>query len=81
MPTKHELPWPKDHKGHWWSGWPGAYCLRCHAGDPIEEMLADNRYDPGWPAEGDAPAVPEFWAPGAKEEFEKRSICPADKIS
>lgn len=63
---------------HQWSGWPGAYCLRCGASDPIEEMLADGRYDPGWPAEGETPEVPESWAPGAKEEFEQRSICKAN---
>lgn len=26
---------------HWWSGWPGAYCMKCHASDPHEECLAD----------------------------------------
>jgi hypothetical protein len=27
---------------HQWSGWPGAYCLKCGAGDPAEECMADN---------------------------------------
>ncbi len=26
---------------HWWSGWPGAYCMKCGASDPVEECLAD----------------------------------------
>lgn len=26
---------------HWWSGWPGAWCMKCHAGDPAEACLAD----------------------------------------
>ena len=39
-------PWPKDHKGHWWSGWPGAYCMRCGADDPTEFAIGNNYYDP-----------------------------------
>ena len=26
---------------HNWSGWPGAYCLRCGEADPDEDCLAD----------------------------------------
>lgn len=26
---------------HRWSGWPGAWCLDCGCGDPIEMALAD----------------------------------------
>jgi len=40
-------PWPDDHVGHWWSGWPEAYCLRCGASDPWEEALADGWVDVG----------------------------------
>jgi hypothetical protein len=44
---KHmDNPWPKDHKGHWWSGWPGAYCMRCGADDPMEFAIGNNYYDP-----------------------------------
>ena len=25
---------------HNWSGWPGAYCLKCGAGDPAELCIA-----------------------------------------
>jgi hypothetical protein len=31
---------------HKWSGWPGAYCLRCGSEDPLEIALADGWYDP-----------------------------------
>jgi hypothetical protein len=26
---------------HRWSGWPGAWCLDCGCGDPVEMALAD----------------------------------------
>ena len=32
---------------HRFSGWPGAFCLLCHAGDALEQALADEWYDPG----------------------------------
>lgn len=31
--------------GHKWSGWPGAYCLKCGAGDVAEVALADGWID------------------------------------
>ncbi len=37
--NQHQLS--KDGS-HWWSGWPGAYCLGCGADDPEELCLADN---------------------------------------
>ncbi len=24
---------------HWWSGWPGAFCLKCFAGDLMESCI------------------------------------------
>lgn len=27
---------------HWWSGWPGAYCMKCGAWDPMEACFADD---------------------------------------
>jgi hypothetical protein len=30
-----------ERRGHWWSGWPGAICLKCGAEDPREISLAD----------------------------------------
>jgi hypothetical protein len=33
-------------KEHRWSGWPGAYCLDCGAGDPGEDALAHGCDDP-----------------------------------
>lgn len=35
-----------DEHSHRWSGWPGAYCLKCHAPDLMEMALGDNVYDP-----------------------------------
>lgn len=35
---------PEDH--HHWSGWPGAYCLKCGTEDPLETALADGWFDP-----------------------------------
>lgn len=31
---------------HKWSGWPGAYCLKCGREDPVEIAIADNWLDP-----------------------------------
>ena len=39
-------PWPKNHKGHWWSGWPGAYCMKCGVDDPLEWAVGNGYYDP-----------------------------------
>jgi hypothetical protein len=34
-------------KGHQWSGWPGAFCLRCGAGNVLETAVADSWLDFG----------------------------------
>jgi len=31
---------------HSWSGWPGAFCLRCGMPDGMEQAIADEAYDP-----------------------------------
>lgn len=41
--------------GHRWSGWPGAYCLRCGAEQVLELALAENWFAPA--EQGDA----EVW--------------------
>lgn len=64
-------PWPPGHRGHWWSGWPGAYCMRCGADHALELALADGWYDPvadAWDTEGHRRQVEE--ADG---------VCPADR--
>lgn len=62
---------PKDKKDmHHWSGWPGAYCLKCGAGDPMEEALADELI---------AVSDEEWKWLGTKEEREslaQADICP-----
>ena len=35
-----------DKKPHRWSGWPGAYCLDCGAGQVLEIAIGENWYDP-----------------------------------
>jgi hypothetical protein len=50
---------PTDHS-HRWSGWPGAWCLECHAEDPNELCLAGCR----------CPCHAEFWAEYARQEAE-----------
>jgi len=41
---------------HWWSGWPGAYCMKCGAEDKDEICLAECA----------CPCHAQFW-----EEYEK----------
>lgn len=41
-------------KGHQWSGWPGAYCLKCGADHMLEMALAE-----GWVDCGPTPENPE----------------------
>jgi hypothetical protein len=57
---------------HKWSGWPGAYCLKCFAEDPYEIALADNTYDPftgKWISEeAEAQANYDCWCPVEDEE-------------
>lgn len=31
---------------HQWSGWPGAYCMKCGCDDPMEFAIANGHYDP-----------------------------------
>ena len=38
-PSPHPLS--KDGN-HWWSGWPGAYCMGCGMSYPPEICLAEN---------------------------------------
>jgi len=56
--------------GHKWSGWPGAYCLKCGQEQMLEYALAMNWYDP----------VADVWDTEVhKKEVEKADgVCPAD---
>jgi len=38
---------PETLTGHRWSGWPGAFCLDCHAEHALENALAFNWFDIG----------------------------------
>lgn len=43
-PTPHKL---SKNNEHWWSDWPGAYCMGCGCDDPNELCLADCKFEPG----------------------------------
>ena len=51
---------------HHWSGWPGAYCMKCLAEDPLEIALVDGDYDP----ERD-----EWKSDEKREAFIKANVC------
>lgn len=40
------LPEIAEARGHWWSGWPGAHCMKCGAGHALEQAVADGWLDP-----------------------------------
>lgn len=42
-PDRPVRTWPP---GHAWSGWPGAYCLKCGAEHAMENAIALGWYDP-----------------------------------
>lgn len=64
-------PWPDNHKGHWWSGWPGAYCMRCGADHYLEYALGMGWYDP----------VTDKWdTEEHRLENERAELCPADSV-
>lgn len=65
-------PWPENHVGHWWTGRPGAHCMRCGCGDPVEEAVADGLLDP-WDGEWKGTKA-------EKEAFDVRQLCPADTV-
>ena len=51
---------------HQWSGWPGAYCMKCGTPDPTEEALCcegcDLKTFPGDTASDKMCAMHEAWA-------------------
>lgn len=58
---------------HRWSGWPGAYCLRCGAEHALENAIGMNWYDPAsdtWDTEEHKKIVQEAdgYCPGKKSE-------------
>jgi hypothetical protein len=57
---------------HLFSGWPGAYCLKCGAEDVMEIWLADEKVVFGENGEVEF----QFNSPEEKLEFYKAMICP-----
>jgi hypothetical protein len=67
---------------HHWSGWPGAFCLKCHSEDPIEIALADNKIDfaPSDFEGEDIDHEPFFSKPEYQEEAKQANICPVKGV-
>jgi hypothetical protein len=40
------VPQATIQPGHWWAGFPGAFCLKCGQGCATELAVADGWYDP-----------------------------------
>ena len=51
---------------HNWSGWPGAFCLKCGREDPTERAVALNEMDP---------YTGEWISEEAKERCIKANVC------
>lgn len=45
---------------HRWSGWPGAWCLDCGCGDPIEDAVGDPAFD-AYEGKWDSPEDEDSW--------------------
>lgn len=41
-----ELPKEAYRRGHWWSGWPGAFCMKCGAEHALENAIGMGWFDP-----------------------------------
>lgn len=53
---------------HQWSGWPGAFCLKCHAEHALENAIGMNWFDP---------ATGKFDTPEHEREVkEADGVCP-----
>ena len=65
----------EESNTHLFSGWPGAYCLKCGAEDPYEIWLADDKIE----FHGD-PSLPamelRFGSPKERLEYYAAMICP-----
>jgi hypothetical protein len=64
------------YDSHYWSGWPGAYCLKCGAGDPNEQALAEGLW--GFEEDPiDPNGMKEIWTgtPEQKSKLEEDCIC------
>lgn len=63
----------KKQDKHHWSGWPGAFCLKCFSEDPIEMALAAG--DAFFEDEaGENPQL-KFKTPEIEQEIIKASYC------
>lgn len=70
-----------ENDAHHWSGWPGAFCLKCGSVDPNEQALADGLIhfveDPN-----DPEAIMEVWTgtPDQKAALIAAGVCPVKGV-
>jgi hypothetical protein len=68
MYEKRGVSIPKGF-GHWWNGWPGAYCMKCGAEDPSEYAVAH------YPIDYETGEI-KFPDQAAYDEWYNAHICP-----
>lgn len=68
---------------HWWSGWPGAYCMKCGAEHRLEIAIADGVFDPytgAWDTPEHRQEYAELPCPISNAEYTARTghVIPGD---
>lgn len=61
---------------HWWSGWPGAFCLKCGAGHLLETAIGMGYYDPfndTWDTEEHRAEYADTNCPVSNAEYTQRT--------
>lgn len=61
---------------HKWSGWPGAFCLKCGSEDPTENAIGLGWLDPGGPCEDGSFSLYKWDTEEHRLIVEKANICP-----
>lgn len=77
MSNENEACFNSEH--HHWSGWPGAFCLKCGSEDPYEIALADGEieFDQDWSDEEDCFINHRYEvSPEVQKELDAANICP-----
>ena len=69
----NELPCELQHH---WSGWPGAFCLKCGCEDPWEIALADGLWEP----DEENQTIKWLGTPEQEAELKAKSICPVKGV-
>lgn len=62
---------------HHWSGWPGAFCMKCGCEDPMEVALGDGLWEPNYDKKpGEEGAIRWLGTPEQLLEIEAKNVCP-----